>query len=1067
MRKILYLMSFCCKKNHYLLKVFTTISFVLILIASPTINSLGANPTASGSETLQQSTITGKVADANGQAIPGVSVVVKGTTQGTITSVDGNFTLTNVPSNGTLQFSFVGMLSQEVAVSGQKTINVTMQDDVIGLDEVVAIGYGTQKKRDLASAVTVINTEEMSKQPVANVATALQGLAPGIQVTATRGGDPDIVIRGIGTTTGNNNPLYVIDGIPSGGSYVNPSDIESMQVLKDAASTAIYGSRGANGVILITTKSGKSAKIGVPKVSISSYYGFEEPWKLLDLTNTAEWASVVYASNKAVTGGTPPALATWIVEQNGGKFKGPETDWQSELFQSGAITNNVVNVSGGTDAGNYFFSAEQYKQEGIIILTPNERLSVRMNSNWKSNKFSFGENISFTYNQNRSEVVPDGRSAIQSAMNNTPNLPVYDATKQPGGFADFNWTNPDYSPYASGHDAGNVIAYLSRIKNMNYNKRFMASAYGEYQIINGLTFRSTFGITSTDNNTRNFTLATAGQRLPNTTLSESNSWTYNWIWDQTLNYSKQIGQHNFNLMGTYSSEYSKNHNFNASGQSIQTEVNDVLSKVESNFAVGGGESETSRISYLGRLTYNYAGKYILVANVRRDGSSKFNTGSKWGTFPSASVAWNISEESFMDDLKASTPMSRMKLRGSYGLVGNDGPIGAYSYVPVLSASNYNNGTAGIVGQTVSNLTKNPNLKWEKSEQLDLGTELGFFKNALSVEVDFYNKKTKDMLVNIPIPGSSGSSASITRNVGSILNRGWEFQATYRKSLGDFSYSIGANLSTNYNEVLDLAGQVISAGGSEFASSSTRTEAGRPIGQFYGYKTLGLFQTQAEIDAYVDANGLKMQPNAAPGDIKFYKKPNAEGKLVGVIGATDMVYIGDPNPDFTYGVNLSADYKGLDLTVFFQGVQGNDLLGILTAWTEGMHNNFNLGKNALNRWTPTNTNTTVPRAVRGDPNKNTNISDRYIYDGSYLRLKNLTVGYTLPKAWVNYVKLSNVRVYATGRNLLTFTKYPFYDPEIGSGYVGLSASGNSSTARGIDNGYYPQARAILMGIQIDF
>ena len=1039
-------------------------------LSSYALNVANDKPEQAAAVAEQQSTITGKVIDAKGQPLPGVTVIIKGTLQGTISSNDGNFTLPNVPSNSTLQFSFVGMLSQEIAVSGQKTINITMEQDVIGLDEVVAVGYGVSKKRDLASAITVINTAEIAKQPVANVATALQGLAPGIQVTNTRGQDPDIVIRGIGTTSGNNNPLYVVDGIPQGGSYVNPSDVESMQVLKDAASTAIYGSRGANGVILITTKSGKNANKGQPKVSFSSYYGVEQAWKLLDLTNTAEWASIVYESNKAA-GQTPPALATWIVEQKGGKFTGPETDWQRELFQTGAITNNVVSVSGGTDAGNYYFSTEQYKQEGIEILTPNERYSVRMNSNWKSNKFKFGENISFTYNQNRSEVVPDGRSAIQSAINNTPNLPVYDATKQPGGFADFNWTNPDYSPYASGHDAGNVIAYLTRIKNMNYNRRFMASAYGEYQIINGLTFRSTFGITTTDNNTRNFTLATAGQRLPNTTLRESNDWTYNWIWDQTLNYSKQIGQHNFNLMGTYSSEYRKSHDFNASGQGIQTDVNDVLGKVESNFGVGGGENETSRISYLGRLTYNYAGKYILVANIRRDGSSKFNTGNKWGTFPSASVAWNMSEESFMGDLKARTQLSRMKLRGSFGAVGNDLPINAYSYVPVLSASNYNNGTAGIVGQTVSNLTKNPNLKWEASEQLDLGAELGFFKNALSLEVDFYNKKTKDMLIGVPVPGSSGAgsfNSTILRNVGSILNRGWEFQATYSKSTGDFHYSISANLATNYNEVLDLVGGNIPAGASEFdTSGSTRTEAGHSIGMFYGYKTLGLFQTPAEIDAYVDKNGAKMQPNAKPGDIKFWKRPNAQGELVGVIGATDRDYIGDPNPDFTYGVNFTADYKGLDLTVFFQGVQGNDLLGILTAWTEGMHNNFNLGKKALDRWTPTHTNTTVPRAVRGDPNKNTNISDRYIYDGSYLRLKNLTVGYTLPKMWTDYVNLSKVRVYATGRNLLTFTKYPFYDPEIGSGYVGLNSSGNSSTARGIDNGYYPQARAILMGVQIDF
>jgi TonB-linked SusC/RagA family outer membrane protein len=427
----------------------------------------------------------------------------------------------------------------------------------------------------------------------------------------------------------------------------------------------------------------------------------------------------------------------------------------------------------------------------------------------------------------------------------------------------------------------------------------------------------------------------------------------------------------------------------------------------------------------------------------------------------------MSEESFMDGLKAMTKLNRLKLRGSFGVVGNDGPIGAYSYVPVLSASNYNNGTAGLVGQTVSNLTKNPNLKWETSQQLDLGTELGFFQSALSVEVDYYHKKTIDMLVSLPIPGSSGSSASINKNVGSILNRGWEFQATYQKSKGDFHYSIGANLTANHNEVLDLYGQVISSGGTEFGNS-TRTEAGYAIGKFYGYKTLGLFQTQAEIDAYVDDNGLKMQPNAAPGDIKFAKKPNAAGQIIGVVGSNDMQYIGDPNPKFTYGINLAADYKGFDLTVFFQGVQGNDLLGVLLAWTEGMHNNFNLGKNALNRWTPENTNTTVPRAVRNDPNNNVKwVSDRYIFDGSYLRLKNLTLGYTLPESVLNYIKLSRVRVYATGRNLLTLTKYPFYDPEIGSGGTGIGAGGNSSVSRGIDQGYYPQARTLILGVQVDF
>ena len=691
-----------------------------------------------------------------------------------------------------------------------------------------------------------------------------------------------------------------------------------------------------------------------------------------------------------------------------------------------------------------------------------------MNSNWKTKKFSFGENISFMYSDKRNEVVPDGRSAIQQAINMTPNVPVYDKNNE-GGYAGAAWTNPDYSPAAAGHDAANPVAYLTRVRNMNYTKRFLASAYGEYQIITGLTFKSTFGLTTTDDNSRNLTLKTlmGAKELANTTLSEGNTWSYNYNWDQTLNFAKQVGKHDITAMATYSAEYYKTHNLNASGNGLQTEVNDVLGKMESNFGIGGSESETSRLSYLGRLTYSYSGKYILVANIRHDGSSKFATGNKWGTFPSASVAWNMGEESFMDGVKAMTKLSRLKVRGSFGLVGNDGPINAYSYVPVLSGANYNNGTDGIVGQTVSNLTKNPNLKWEKSEQLDLGAELGFFKSALSVEVDYYNKKTKDMLVGIPIPGSSGSSSSINRNVGSILNRGWELQATYRKATGDFHYSIGANLTTNYNEVLDMSGQFISTGGTEFGTS-TRTEAGHAIGQFYGYKTLGIFQNQTEINNYVDINGNKIQPAAAPGDIKFYKKPNANGDLVGVIGATDQVYIGDPAPDFTYGINMSADYKGLDLTMFFQGVQGNDLLGVLLAWTEGMHNNFNLGINSLNRWKKEGDITNVPRAVRNDPNGNVSkVSDRYIYDGSYLRLKNLTLGYTLPQAAVDYVKLSKVRIYATGRNLLTLTKYPFYDPEIGSGGTGMGASGNSSTARGIDQGYYPQARTLILGVQVDF
>jgi TonB-linked SusC/RagA family outer membrane protein len=1001
----------------------------------------------------QEIKITGKVSDVEGTPLPGVNVVVKGTTVGTTTDADGNFSI-NVPSQtAILVFSSVGYVTEEVSVGNQSVINISLVPDIKALEEVVVIGYGSQKKKDLSSAISVVDAQALQKLPVANVANALQGLSAGIEVQGNQGrpGEmPTIRIRGVASTN-NTDPLFVVDGIPMDNAYINSSDIESIQVLKDAASCAIYGSRGANGVIIITTKNGKA---GTLKVNYSGYYGFEKAWKQLDLLNIQQWADLVVESNTA-GGTTPPPLALDIVNnRNTGNYEyydGTNTDWQKEIFQTGAIYENNIDISGGTDKGNYYFSASQFKQEGIIIYTPYKRYSVRMNSNWQTNKFKFGENISYIYTQNRAEGTNGGRTSIEELIKITPNIPV----KNPNVLGGYS----GYDASLVGHDASNPVGSLARQKNMNYYKRFIGNVYGEYQIIKDLQFRSTFGLVGTEYLNTNLVLKTdmIPKSFNNTTLSETSSWTYNWVWENMLTYHTIIGNHDLTAMVAYTSEYSKYHSMGGSGTTLQTETNDILSKLESGFTVSGSENEVSRISYLGRLLYSYKGKYMLAANFRRDGSSKFGPGNKWGTFPSASIAWRLSDESFMQGISL---ISNLKLRASYGLVGNDAPVGPYSYISGLaSGQDYVFNGTKYSGVTLTDFN-NPDLTWETVKQFDAGLDIGLFKGALEITADYFDKRTEDMIISVPLPASSGSSGTINKNLGIILNNGFEFSATINKKAGDLNFSITGNLTTINNKVLDLKGAApIVAGDVEFGQC-TKTDSGYSVGEFYGYKMLGVFPDQQSIDAYTH-DGQLIQPDAKPGDIKWADLNND-----GVITSDDRYFMGSPIPKLTYGLNANFAYKGIDLSFFFQGVYGNKIYAELVCWTQGMQNNFNAGTAVLDRWTPSNTNTNIPRAVRNDPNGNINkISDRYIKDGSYLRLKNISLGYTLPKSIVNKVNISNLRVYVTGRNLLTFTKYPFYDPEIGSNAVGVN--GTINTSRGIDNGYYPQARTIIMGIQVGF
>ncbi len=1048
------------KRKLKLLLIPLQLSAILFFILP--LNALAGDPTGNftSQSTVQQLKISGKVTDATtNEPLIGVSIVVEGTRIGTVADNDGAYTI-EVPNSGvTLVFSFVGYITQNIQYTGQTTLDVQLSPDILDLEEIVVVGYGSVKKKDLTSAISIVDAKSLAKSPVAQVTTALQGLTPGVEVQSNQGrpGEmPTVRIRGVGSTN-STDPLYIVDGVPADISSISAMDVESMQVLKDAASCAIYGSRGANGVVIITTKTGKT---GTPKVRYNGYTGFEKAWKTLDLLNTKQWAEMVYEGNTA-GGTTAPPLALEIHDNPSGPWadwNGTETDWQGALFQTGTIHENNFDISGGTQNGNYFFSANEFKQEGIIITTPYDRYSMRMNSNWQTKKFKFGENVSFIYSKNRVEGSNGGRDVLEEIIKITPNIPIYNPNVL-GGFS-------GYDASLVGHDASNAIGSLVRNKNYNYNKRFVADVYGEYQILKDLQFRTTFGIASTEFQNRNLTLKTdmTPKNFANTTLSESSAWSYSWVSENMLTYHKIIGDHDLTVMADYTTEYYKYHNMTASGTTIQTETNDVLSKTETGFTVGGSENENSRISYLGRIMYNYKGKYMITANIRRDGSSKFGTGNKWGTFPSASLAWRISDESFM---KSISLINNLKLRASYGIVGNDNPIDAYSYISGLSSGlDYvflNNGTWAKYSGVSVNGFNNASLTWETVKQVDVGMDLGLLHGLFELTFDYFKKNTIDMLIQVPLPASSGNSGYIWKNLGSILNRGLELSATVRKNVGDLDLSVTGNLSTLHNEVLDMGGFPITAGPVE-PGSATRTDEGQPIGSFYGYKMLGVFPDQDAINNYT-YNGSLIQPNAEPGDIKW-----ADINNDGVIDQDDRYFMGSPIPTLIYGLTANIAYKGFDLSVFFQGVHGNKIFAELVMWTEGMQNNFNAGTAALDRWTPSNTITDVPRAVRNDPNGNiTKVSDRYIKDGSYLRLKNASLGYTLPKSLVDKVKIGNVRIYVTGRNLLTFTKYPFYDPEIGSNAIGTTVVGTNTTniSRGIDNGYYPQARTFIGGIQIDF
>lgn len=993
----------------------------------------------------QDRTLSGKVTSKNERApVPGASIIIKGTTSGTTSDFDGNFRLTFNAANPVLVVSYIGYVTQEIPITTQTTLDIVLEEDLQQLKEVVVVGYGTQRRADLTGSISSVSSKDLNVMPVASLDQALQGRAAGVTViqNAAPGGGAIVRIRGIGSVN-NNEPLYVIDGFPAGSlNDINPNDIESIEILKDASAAAIYGSRAANGVIMVTTKRGKSGKT---RVTFDSYYGVQNVWRKLDLLNTQQYIEYNTALQQSANLAVPA------------RFSEPgltdQTDWQNELFRSAAISDNNINISGGSDNARFSVSAGYFRQEGTQIGTDFERYSIRSNTDFKLGKFTFGQSLTLAYSGRNNEALFGGRTQIEHAIKSAPYLVVRD----PNNLGGFNGPG-----FEDEQDAENLVANATLRRNFAERFRFLGSTFAEVEILDGLNYRLTLGADIAANNQFNFSprfVAGPRQQTPFAEINENRNFFISPLVTNTLNYGKTFGDHNVGATLVFERQTFRVSNTQASGRNLTSNEIRVLQGT-TNPAVSGTRTDWALLSYVARGTYSFKDRYLVQATIRRDGSSRFGPEEKWGVFPSVSLGWRVSEEGFMQNIDL---ISDLKLRGSVGTTGNQN-IGDYSFQAALtSGAFYFIGGENRQGITLNQLA-NRFVRWENTLQKNFGFDLGLANNRIQISAEYFINETRDMLVQSPVAPSLGFDQRPFVNAGSVENRGIEVVAGYRKSVGAFQFTADFNMAFIRNKVLALSanGAPIFSGGFQ-GDNLTITRIGDPIASFFGWRTDGIFQTQAEIIAANERDGnpnTPFQAAAAPGDIRFV---DIDGN--GVINNDDRSIIGNPFPDFTYGFNLGASYKNFDLSLFLQGVSGNQVYNGNRYWTEGMLRVFNAGTAVLNRWTGPGTSETIPRAIAGDPNRNSRASDRFLEDGSYMRFKNVSLGYSLPpNVLANFAKgaIGSVRFYMTAQNLFTITNYTGFDPEISAG-VGR----NTTLELGIDRGEYPQPRVFLGGVQIGF
>lgn len=1010
-----------------------------------------------------QADINGKVTDKNGQGIPGVSVIVKGTNRGTTTSVSGDFTI-NAASNAVLVFSFVGYATQEVAISGRSRISITLSDDVKALSEVVVVGYGTQKRASVTGAISSVSAQEITQLPVPSVEQAIQGRVPGVSVISngSPGESPIVRIRGIGSISYASNPLYVIDGYPTGDlNNFDTRDIESVDVLKDASSAAIYGSRAANGVIIITTKRGKGD--GRLHVSYDGYAGVQSAWRQLDLLNTQQYIQYgtallqnaendkAAAENRAPIDARParflePNFNQPIYQGATQTYAQTNTDWQDAVFRNAAITQHSLQLSGGNEKSRFYSSLGYFKQDGIMLGTSYRRGNFRINSDHTiSKRFTFGQTLTISYDDKYSEVSAGGRTQIQNMIRMTPYMPITDP------FLVGGYRGPDGSDAS---DPQNPVRAALQDRTNTQRLKLLGSAYLDVKLFDGLTYRIRGGIDYVS--ARDYAFQPIYNESFNAralaSLTDNRYVFTSPLISNQLTYERTFGKHSVNVVVAAERQSGIFSNLNGTGNATSNDIQQVNGLSSTGLGLTGERRQNVLLSYLGRINYEYAGKYLLGASFRRDGSSKFAPGNKWGNFPSVSAGWRISEEAFMRNVPT---ISELKLRGSYGSLGFNG-IGDYDW-QVAVAQNTNSIFNGErVQGTYFDRLGNTNLRWEVTDMTNVGLDLGILNNSITLTAEYFTRNTDGLILGQPIAPSIGYTQSPIVNVGSMRNRGVELQLGYNKRQGDFRFDVSGNVSIIRNKVLNLGPNISplfnGANGDYGSFDITRTIAGEPIQSFYGWQVAGIFQTADEIKT------APTQANAKPGDIRFADLNND-----GTINADDRTNLGSFLPNFSYGLNVNANYRNFDVTLFLQGIQGNKVFNGVKVLEQGMLRLFNAGTDVLRAWTPTNTNTDVPRAVSGDPNGNTRTSDRFLEDGSYMRLKNVSLGYSLPstalQSWSRGT-LTKARLYVAATNLLTFTKYTGYDPEIGS-------RSNQTLTNGVDYGQFPQARTLMVGLQLGF
>ncbi|WP_066220241.1 SusC/RagA family TonB-linked outer membrane protein [Formosa haliotis] len=982
----------------------------------------------------QQKTITGTVTSAtDGMTLPGVNVILKNTTTGAVSDFDGKYSI-DASAGDVLVFLFLGYKQQEVVVGSQSTINVKLNEDISALDEVVVVGYGAKKKSDLTGSVSVVDVDDAKKTITYDVAKMLQGQAPGVTVQSSGepGGFVNIKIRGI-TSFRNNNPLFVIDGVIVDNPYdFATGDIESIQVLKDASSAAIYGARGANGVVIITTKKGKEGKLdlsykmttGFQNIPKNRRYELADREQYQELVRTAE----TNANNQGF--GVPTSPANY--PDSSSFISDVDTDWQDEAFTTGVLENHTLNLSGGAETLNYNVNLDYFKNTGYLK-TPQEyeRYTATMNINGQKGKFKYGSKFSYSLSDKESfNEYNAGTSSIINLLQAIPTMPVYDSNRLGGYGGTDGITQRAISL--------NVIGFNNLITNENKRNRFVGNAWGEYEILKGFKYKLSVSADRTNWDSRFFNpesdlgwyyITTAEEAA----LDVNSGNTTRTIINNLLTYDFNLGEKNtFNLLGGIIQERNQYYNLRARGVGYASGTIPHLEYADNRDA-SEYESEETYKSYIARFDYAYDDRYLLTANFRQDKSSKFAQRNNTGNYYSVSGAWKVH-----NDFNLPEWWNTFKIRGGYGQLGNN-TIGLYEFALNLNPfASYNFGNELAPGTTVVKIVDN-DIKWEDTESTNVAAEFGMLNNRLQFTAEYFMKQSTDLLADIPIPYSSGSfPILLTTNAGTVRNTGLEFTLSYGDSKENFSYHISGNLGTLKNEILKIG-----VDDTPISAGVSRTEVGRSAGELYVYETEGLFQSQEEIDNHA------FQSGAAPGDVKF-RDVNGDGQ----ISDEDRTFQGNVIPKLNFGLNLSASYKNLDFSCFFQGAAGHKIYN-------GTYQNLMLGDlvnsstDMLNYWTPENTNTNIPRPVIGDPNANNRASDRFIEDGDYVRLQSLELGYNIP---IGTKVFKRARIFASGQNLFVITDYSGYDPDFIS---------DGLFNRGFEFGSFPNPRTFAIGVQLDF